>query len=63
MTGATTGAGSAYPSRASKITPGLNSGICVARSLVLCVCFVDCCLSFCPFSFGHCVVCPSIYRF
>ena len=23
MTGATTGAGSAYPSRASKITPGL----------------------------------------
>jgi hypothetical protein len=21
------------------------------------------CLSFCPFSFGHCVVCPSIYGF
>ena len=20
-------------------------------------------LLFCPFSFGHCVVCPSIYRF
>ena len=33
------------------------------RSLVLCVCFVDRCRSFCPFSFGHCVVCPSIYRF
>ena len=24
---------------------------------------VDCCLSFCLFSFGHCVVCSSIYRF
>jgi hypothetical protein len=23
----------------------------------------DCWLSFCPFSFGHCVFCPSIYRF
>jgi hypothetical protein len=33
------------------------------RSLVLWVCFVDRCRSFCPFSFGHCVVCPSIYRF
>ena len=31
------------------------SGVCVTRSLVLCVCFVDRCLS-CPFSFGHCVV-------
>ena len=31
----------------------------VTRSLVLCVCFVDRCLSFCPFSFGHCIVCPS----
>jgi hypothetical protein len=28
------------------------------------VCFVDRCLSFCTFSFGHCVVCPSsIYGF
>ena len=25
------------------------SGVCVTRSLVLCVCFVDDCLSFCPF--------------
>ena len=23
---------------------------------VLCVCFIDRCLSFCPFSFGHCVL-------
>ena len=29
--------------------PGI-SGVCVSRSLVLCVCFVDRCLSFCiPF--------------
>ena len=36
----------------------------VTRSLVLCVCFVDRCLSFCTFSFGHCVVCSSsIYGF
>ena len=45
-----------------------NSKICFVLSgihvtLVLCVCFVDRCLSFCTFSFGHCVVCPSIYRF
>ena len=34
------------------------------RFLVLCVCFVDRCLSLCPCSFGHCVVCPSlIYGF
>jgi hypothetical protein len=37
------------------------SGVHVTRSLVLYVCFVDRCLSFCTFSFGHCVVCSSIY--
>ena len=36
----------------------------VTRSLVWYVCFVDRCLSFCTFSFGHCVVCSSlIYGF
>jgi hypothetical protein len=36
----------------------------VTQSLVLYVCFVDHCLSFCAFSFGHCVVCSSlIYGF
>jgi hypothetical protein len=35
------------------------SGVRITRSLVLYVCFVDRCLSFCSFSFGHCVVCPS----
>ena len=37
------------------------SGVRVTRSLVLCVCFVDRCLSFCTFSVGQCVVCSSIY--
>ena len=36
----------------------------VTRSLLLYVCFVDRCLSFWPFSFGHYVVCSSsIYGF
>ena len=40
------------------------SRVRVTRSLVLCVCVVDRCLFFCPFSFGHCVVCSSsIYGF
>jgi hypothetical protein len=39
-------------------------GVRVTRSLVLCVCFVDRCLSFCTSSFGYCVVCSSsIYGF
>ena len=45
-------------------SPPVFSGGRVTRSLVLCVCFVDRCLSFCTFSFGHCVVCSwSIYGF
>ena len=40
------------------------SGVGVAPYLVLCVFFVVRCLSFCTFSFGHCVVCSSsIYGF
>ena len=40
------------------------SGVRVTRYLVLYVCFVDRCLSFCTFSFGHCVDCSfSIYGF
>ena len=31
----------------------------VTRSLVLCVCFVDRCMSFCTFSFGYFVICSS----
>jgi hypothetical protein len=45
-------------------SPPVFSGVRVARSLVLYVCFVDRCLYFCTFSFGHCVVCSSsIYVF
>jgi hypothetical protein len=45
-------------------SPPVFSGVRVTRSLVLCVCFVDRCLSFCIFSFGHCAVCSSsIYGF
>jgi hypothetical protein len=49
-TGVTSGAGT-YPSGASEFTLVL-SGVRVTRSLVLYVCFVDRCLSFCTFSFG-----------
>ena len=45
-------------------SPQIYSGVRVTRSLVLYVCFVDSCLSFCTFSFDHCVVCSSsIYVF
>jgi hypothetical protein len=37
-------------------SPPVFSGVCVTRSLVLYVCFVDRCLSFSTFSFGHCEV-------
>jgi len=63
MTDVTSGAGTAYPSGAPEFTP-IFSGVRVTRSLVLYVCFVDHCLSFCTFSLGHCVVCfSSIYGF
>ena len=35
------------------------SGVRITRSLVLCVCLVDRCLSLSTFSFDHCVVCSS----
>ena len=44
-TGATSGAGTAYPAVAPRFTPGF-SGVRVTRSLVLCVCFLDLSLSF-----------------
>ena len=62
-TGVTSGAGTTNPSGAPEFTP-VFSGVRVTRSLVLYGCFVDRCLSFCTFSFGHCVVCSSsIYGF
>jgi hypothetical protein len=41
-------------------SPPVFSVVRVTRSLVLCVCFADRCLSFCTFSFDHCVVCSSL---
>jgi hypothetical protein len=52
------GTGSAYSSDDPEFT-SVFSGVRVTWSLVLCVCFVDRYLSYCPFSFGHCVVFPS----
>jgi len=37
-------------------SPPVFSGVRVTRSLALYVCCVDRCLSFCTFSFGHCVL-------
>ena len=59
-TGVTSEAGTANPSGAHAFIPGVHG----PRSLVLYAMFVDCRLSFQPFSFGHCVVCSSsIYEF
>ena len=46
--GATSGAGTAYPSGAPEFTL-VFSGVRVTRSSVLYVCFVGHCLSFCTF--------------
>jgi hypothetical protein len=42
-------------------SPQISEGVRVTRSLVLCL--IDRCVSFCTFSFYHCVVCSSIYGF
>jgi hypothetical protein len=47
-TGVTSGAATANPSGEPEFTPVFSS-VHVTRLLVLCVCFVDCCLFFCPF--------------
>jgi hypothetical protein len=44
-------------------SPPVFSGVRVTQSLVVYVCFLDRCLSFCTFYFGHCVACSSIYGF
>jgi hypothetical protein len=63
-TGATSEAGTAYLFAEHLSSSPVFSGVRVTRSLVLCACFVDRCLSFCTLSFGHCVVCSSsIYGF
>jgi hypothetical protein len=66
-TGATSGAGTAYPAGAPEFTPGF-SGVRVTRSLVLYVYFVDRCLSFffwplcCLFFFDmQILIAPLVY--
>jgi len=62
-TDATSGALTANPAGAPEFTP-VFSRVRITQSLVWCVCFIDSCLSFCTFSFDHCVVCSSsIYGF
>ena len=53
-TGVTSGAGTVNPSG----TPLVFIGVRVAQFSV--DCFVDNVLSFCSYSFCHCIVCPSI---
>ena len=61
---ATSGAGISYPPEHLSSPPPVFIGVRVTQFLVLYVCFVDRCLSFGTFSFGHCVVCSSlIYGF
>jgi hypothetical protein len=50
--------GTAYSSRAPAFTP-VFSVVRGARIYVFVYCFVDRYLSFCPFSFDHCIACPS----
>ena len=47
-----------------RISPSFKlDSCCSIFSFLRCRFFVDHCLSFCPFSFGHCIACPSIYDF
>ena len=51
-----------YPSEAHEFTPVLV-GFMLLKVQFSVQCFVDHCLSSCPFSFDHCIVCPTIYNF
>jgi len=64
-TGTTGLSGTAYTLPRHLSSHPVFSVVHVTQSLVLCVCFVDRCLSYCPFfSFGHSIVYPSsIYEF
>jgi len=53
------GAGTVYPSGAPEFAPGFSE-VRVTRSIVLCVMFLDRCLSFSSITVGHCVVCPFL---
>ena len=57
MTGVTSEAGTANPSGAPKFTLGFLWDSSCSIFSFLCSVLVHC-LSFCPLSFGHCIVCP-----
>jgi hypothetical protein len=59
-TGDTIGAGTVCPSGAHEFTPVF---CCDNVSQFYVWCFVDHCMSLCPFSFEHSIACPSIYVF
>jgi hypothetical protein len=60
---ATNGAGTAFPSKAPERTPGFSGFVLLDLYFSVC-CFVDRWLSFCGFSFCHCIICSSsIYGF
>ena len=59
-TGATCGTGNDKPTEAPEFTLGF-SGVRFVRSVALSVMF--CRSLFVLLSFGHCIVCPSIYGF
>jgi len=59
-TDATSGAGTAYPFGAPEFTPGF-SRVRITRSIVLCVCFVVRCLSFCLLAIALCVLLRLTY--
>jgi general stress protein CsbA len=59
-TGVTSGAGTSNSSGPPEFIPGFQWGL-LYSFYSLCVCFVDCFLSFCTFSFGHYVVPSSSY--
>ena len=62
-TGVTSRAGTAYLFGAPEFTHGFWWGSSYLIFSFVCM-FLHRCLSFCTFSFGHCVVCsPSIYGF
>ena len=62
-TGATSGAGTAYPSGAPEFTPGFQWGSCYPIYSFMCMCCRSLFVLLC-FSCGHCVVCSySIYGF
>jgi hypothetical protein len=60
----TSGAETSHTSRAQEFSSGVLCCSCFSIVIALAVwCFIYHCLSFCPSSFGHHIVCPSIYSF